>query len=42
MCTVRLGEVREFGFALLLFAMAAVLPPVPAVPWQDVCPFPQQ
>ncbi|PNG89674.1 hypothetical protein SMF913_25139 [Streptomyces malaysiensis] len=29
--TVLLGAVREVAFALLLFAMAAILPPVPAV-----------
>ena len=40
--TVLSGAVREFGFALLLFAMAAILPPVAAMFRRDVRPCARQ
>jgi hypothetical protein len=40
--TVLPDAVREVGLALLLFAMAAILPAMPALFRRDLCPFPRQ
>src|SRR3954465_7494671 len=39
--TVLLGAVRKAGFALLLFAMAAILPPTLAVFRREALPLPR-